>query len=146
MEECELCGNQMGDVYVVNIEGVDLRTCIKCAKGKKVLSREERPRNDKKKAAEKPKIAEPEIIDNYGGAIRAARESMKIPINVLAEMINEKETLLLRVEQQRTLPTAKLAKKLEKALKIKLEEQPVADTAQRTSNRKEEATLSEFLG
>jgi len=33
-----------------------------------------------------------ELIDNYGKVIREAREKMQLPLKVLAEMLNEKET------------------------------------------------------
>ena len=69
---------------------------------------------------------------------------MKLPMKVLAEMINEKETLLSRVEQQHTLPTLKLAKKLEKALNIKLEAAP-EQRQDAPKSKKSSATLGEFI-
>ena len=151
MEECELCGNKTADIYVVDVEGVELRVCTKCARGKKVLSRSNTEGSKNKgygtkreKSTSKPP-EEAEIVDDYGRVIRAARENMKLPLSALAEMINEKETLLYRVENQKTLPTAALAKKLEKALNIKLER--AASNAEEAghANKKENATLGEFL-
>ncbi|EQD48105.1 transcriptional regulator, XRE family [mine drainage metagenome] len=151
MEECELCGNKTANIYVVDVEGVELRVCAKCAKGKRVISKVD---TDARKTTGKQfqvshsaskQQEEAEIIDDYGKVIREARERMKIPINALAEMINEKETLLYRVENQKTLPTQALARKLEKALNIKLERDmsKAEDTAH--GNKKESATLGEFM-
>lgn len=146
MEECELCGEPMSSVYTINVEGVELRVCANCAKGKKVVHREEKHKaRTLKEKIERPKHhAELELVDDYGKIIRNARESMKIPIKVLAERINEKETLLARVEQQRTMPTAKLTKKLEKALNIRLEHEAEESKAG-VSGRKDSATLGEFI-
>ena len=54
--------------------------------------------------------------------MRIAREHMKIPVKVLAEMISEKEGVISRVEQQKMVPPEPLRKKLEQALRIKLAE------------------------
>ena len=109
MEECELCGAQTKNAYVVNVEDVELRVCAKCAQGKKVLSK---PSYKIAAKATRPKREEDQpLVENYGKVIRAARDRMDLPLKVLAEMLNEKETLLSRVEQQSTLPTMKLMKK-----------------------------------
>jgi ribosome-binding protein aMBF1 (putative translation factor) len=78
--------------------------------------------------------------------MKEARERMKIPIKVLAEMLNEKETLLSRVEQQKTLPPEELRKKLERALGITLQESERSEQKVSMIGRKsqEGATLGEF--
>ena len=37
MEECELCGTKINDVYVINLDGTQLSVCAKCAKGKAII-------------------------------------------------------------------------------------------------------------
>ena len=151
MEECELCGNKTANIYIVDVEGVELRVCAKCAKGKHVISKvdtEEHGHQGRKPIPQSSAIKrqeEAEIIDDYGKVIREARGRMKLPLNTLAEMINEKETLLYRVENQKTLPTIELAKKLEKALGIKLERDASKAEDARHGDRKESATLGEFM-
>ncbi|MEM0154945.1 MAG: multiprotein-bridging factor 1 family protein [Methanothrix sp.] len=125
MEECELCGRQTSVVYVVSIEGVEFRVCASCAKGKKIISEpNERKPNSNGSYTKREKVETdengPALIDGYGAAIRNARERLKIPIKVLAEMINEKETFLARVEEEKTEPPMPLVKKLEKTLGISL--------------------------
>jgi putative transcription factor len=136
MEDCELCGRQTKSVYVLNIENVEMRTCVRCAEGKKVV----RVESDAPREAQKPRTTRPgpqeeeELIDGYGAVVRSARERMKIPLPVLAEMLNEKEHQLLRVEEERTRPTIALTKKLEKVLKIKLTE--AAPEVKHVANKK----------
>ena len=149
MEECELCGRTTKDVYVIDVENVELRACARCAQGKKVLRIEkEKPQRIERtfKAQRKKPDEEMRLIENYGHAIREARERMKIPLKVLAEMINEKEPFLRRIEEQETEPTIKLTKKLEKVLNIKLTEEPSEDSNNfKGSGRSDKATIGDFV-
>ena len=155
MEECELCGKGINSVYVVIVESVELRVCADCAKGKHISYKEEERRSAKnasnanRKSGYIPigraKEEELELIDNYGEHIRKARESMGLPIKVFAEMINEKESLLRLIENQRTPPTIELIKKLERNLKIKLEQQQEeVNRSERFGKNPGRATLGEF--
>ena len=86
-----------------------------------------------------------QVREGFGTAIRTRREEMKLPLKVLAEMLNEKESLLLRIEQEKTQPTTALRKKLERALGITLlsnEEQNTSTRAPKQGSR--EPTLGEF--
>ncbi|MCL4383804.1 MAG: multiprotein-bridging factor 1 family protein [Candidatus Marsarchaeota archaeon] len=128
MEECELCGRKMSTAYIISIENVKLRVCEKCSNDKKVLFID----NGKEKADSANKYIEnssdndeiEQIIDDYGETIRRARESMGLSLKVLAELLNEKESFLARIEKQKTTPNSKLIEKLEKTLNIKLIENP----------------------
>ncbi|MCL5679847.1 MAG: multiprotein bridging factor aMBF1 [Candidatus Marsarchaeota archaeon] len=136
MEECELCGKQTDVAYVVAIEGVEFRVCPRCAHGKKVVAEPNSGRkqnsygNYTKKEKRDTDDNGPELVDNYGRAIKESREKLKMPLKVLAEMINEKETFLARVEEEKTTPPMALVKKLEKALAVNLiaQEKPEAKT------------------
>ena len=35
MEECEICGSKTKDVYIVNVEDVELRVCTKCEEARR---------------------------------------------------------------------------------------------------------------
>jgi len=126
--ECEICGKETNIIYVVEVEGAVMNVCAECSKGKKVIDKIDLSKQEKKVAkAEKEKEKESEIIEHYGEAIRKAREKLGLPLNVLAERINEKASTLLRIEEEKTLPTDKVVKKLEKELGIKLLEQKEAE-------------------
>jgi|GEM_PF-382554 putative transcription factor len=128
MEECEICGRQTDVVYVVEIEGAEMHVCESCAKGKKIIEKiDEKPEAVHHASMSKPSEEE-ELVDDYGASIRKARERLGIPLKVLAERLNEKESMLLRVEEQKMLPSDSLVKKLEKELGIKLMSAPKPDT------------------
>ncbi len=149
MEECELCGIPTKDVYVLNVENVELRTCASCAKGKKVVRTEMEAQAQKPRPAfQRQRTVRDEdklLVENYANAIRNAREEMKIPLKVLAEMLNEKEHLLLRIEEGKTMPTIALTKKLEKTLKIKLTEDPKEPDKKFNAGKSQGATLGDFV-
>jgi len=122
--ECEICGKETNIIYVVEVEGAVMNVCAECSKGKKVIDKIDLSKQEKKVAkAVKEKEKESEVIEHYGEAIRKAREKLGLPLNVLAERINEKASTLLRIEEEKTLPTDKVIKKLEKELGIKLLEE-----------------------
>jgi len=122
--ECEICGKETNMIYVVEVEGAVMNVCAECSKGKKVIDKIDLSKQEKKVAkAVKEKEKESEVIEHYGEAIRKAREKLGLPLNVLAERINEKASTLLRIEEEKTLPTDKVIKKLEKELGIKLLEE-----------------------
>jgi len=122
--ECDICGKETNIIYVVEVEGAVMNVCAECSKGKKVIDKIDPSRQEKKVAkAKEEKEKESEIIEHYGEAIRKAREKLGLPLNVLAERINEKASTLLRIEEEKTLPTDKVVKKLEKELGVKLLEE-----------------------
>ena len=122
--ECDICGKETNIIYVVEVEGAVMNVCAECSKGKKVIDKIDLSRQEKKVAkAKEEKEKESEIIEHYGEAIRKAREKLGLPLNVLAERINEKASTLLRIEEEKTLPTDKVVKKLEKELGVKLLEE-----------------------
>lgn len=146
MKECELCGRQTEERYIANVENVELRVCTRCAKGRHVTPETAPPRRSFSTGLARPEMVG-EIVEDYGNRVRIAREQMKIPIKVLAEMISEKEGVISRVEQQKMIPPDPLRKKLEHALKIKLTEEaaPEAKPFKGGSGKSEEATLGEFV-
>ncbi len=146
MEECELCGKKTDRVYVIEIDGVELGVCASCAKGKKIVREPEQAKTQKHQNTERKQEADSaELVDDYGKRIQVAREKLGLSLPVLAEMINEKESHMLRIEQQKTLPTPELVKKLEKALGITLTSMSEDSTSSRTSQKAEHASIGDFV-
>ncbi|MGC8478650.1 MAG: multiprotein bridging factor aMBF1 [Candidatus Micrarchaeia archaeon] len=148
MEECELCGKKTDKIYVIEVDGVELGVCASCAKGKKVMKEPAIPlkvqsHKTSGKAASEAEAAE--LADDYGKRIQSAREKLGLSLPVLAEMINEKESHMLRVEQQKTLPTPELVKKLEKVLGIKLTSVSEDSSPSRASHKEEHASIGDFI-
>lgn len=125
MFDCEICGKHTESLYVIDVEGAKLSVCANCSRGKEVIDEIDGGEKARKQAIV-TKMVEPEeeLVEGYGGKIRKARESMGIDLKVLGEMINEKHSTLLRVEEERMSPNIKLTEKLEKALGIKLRTTP----------------------
>lgn len=145
MEDCEICGKPTAVQYVIEIEGAEMRVCENCSRGKQVLAKygDEKPIWEKPVVARKERIEEDEIIDNYGEKIRKARESLGLPIQVVAEKISEKESTLLRVEKEKMLPSPVLVKKLEKELGIRLVAPKAPKQKAQGYTSSEEFTLSD---
>jgi putative transcription factor len=121
MLECELCGKVIkGKAYVVKIDSAEVIACEECAAGKEIIRVIGGESKETKAKAKKVEEEKEEIAFDYGERIRKAREELKIPLKVLAERINEKESYLKRVEDQEVLPSEEVARKLEKELGIKL--------------------------
>jgi uncharacterized protein (TIGR00270 family) len=121
METCEICGVGIDQTtYLVIVEGAEMATCRKCAQGNKVKNVQSTTEHTGRHLVADYRRNSEEVCENYGRVIKSARELMGIPISVLAERINEKESTLKRVEEEKMLPTAKLTAKLEGELGIKL--------------------------
>jgi putative transcription factor len=114
--ECEICGAE-GAGYIILVEGAKLSVCRDCSGAGKLLRAPVPPRQAAPAHAAKLEL---EVADGYGRMIAEARKRMGLPLEVLAERINEKHSFLERVEHERTLPDEKLARRLEKELGIKL--------------------------
>ncbi|MEM3791583.1 MAG: multiprotein-bridging factor 1 family protein [Candidatus Micrarchaeaceae archaeon] len=143
MEACEICGKETSEVYEVEVGGAKLiacKDCAKTAKGAKRIGAEEKPRAKKTKER---KENEKEIVEGYGKIIKEARQRMGLELKVLAEKINEKESYLLRVEQEKTLPNETLVKKLEKELGIKLVKE-TEEVKGKGIGKKEDLTIGDF--
>jgi putative transcription factor len=114
--ECEICGSEGAD-YIIAVEGAKLFVCAECSGSGKIVKGPAPKREESPPARHK---AELEVADGFGQLIAGARKRMGLPLEVLAERINEKHSFLERVEHEKTLPDEKLARKLEKELGIKL--------------------------
>lgn len=123
MYDCEICGKKTESLYIIDVEGAEMSACQNCAAGKNIIDTLE-PESARKPMTNRVVREEPqeELIDNYGAAIRKARDALGIPMHTLAEMINEKESTLNRVEQEKMQPTDALTRKIEKQLGIRLTE------------------------
>jgi len=118
---CEICGKKIiGKPIRVKIEGSIMDVCVDCSKfGKIQRQRTERPKRPPRRTV---KNIEPiyEILEDYNMIIREAREKRGWSREDLAKKINEKVSVIHRIEAARMEPDIKLAKKLEKTLNIRI--------------------------
>jgi len=137
---CELCGKGVTFCKKVTIEGVQLEVCAECAKfgieAKKAVPKEVGPRPVIKQRLEvREQRARPkdvleasereELVEDYGARIRDARSQRGMTQKDLAMKINERVTILSKIETNDMNPDDKIVSKLEKELGIKLKEKIV---------------------
>jgi len=156
---CELCGKDITFCRKVTIEGVQLEVCSECAKfgveAKKEEPKEQGPRPIDTQRLEfrerrgKPKDVyesggKEELTDDYGVRIRNARSTRGMTLKDLAMKINERATVLSKVEAGQMTPDDKVVKKLEKELGIKLKEK-VADVLAGKESKSASLSLADLI-
>jgi putative transcription factor len=125
--QCEMCGKSVESYFRVKTEGTILNVCGKC-RGFGELIQAVTPAPEKKiEKIAKPKPAEPEIIEDlvegYAEKIKNKRERLGLKQEELAQKINEKESIIHKIESGHFTPPIELAKKLERFLGIKIIEE-----------------------
>ncbi len=119
--ECEVCGGRIsGKPHLVVIEGGRVRTCSRCARfGSEVREPKKQAlmRRRRKAAVQEPEL---EPVDDYAERIRRAREARGLSQEELARMVQEKESVIARLEAGRMKPDLSTARKLERVLEIEL--------------------------
>ena len=131
---CEVCGCSIpGKSFNVIIEGARLTVCVECAKHGKICYDEPKP----ELAPQKPRAAPitfrvqskrpsppvdttVELSEDYGKRIRRAREKLGLSHEELGRRLNEKVSLLRKIETGKMTPSDKLATALEHVLKVNL--------------------------
>lgn len=132
---CELCGKETDKLNTVRIEGTMLKVCSDCSKfgdnvrtGAKdapnrvvIQSRlDNRERRMKTKDVYQAEEEVEELADDYGERIRKGREAKGWKQEDLAHHMNERLTLVQKVERHDIKPDDALIKKIEKTLAIQL--------------------------
>jgi putative transcription factor len=161
--QCEVCGRKIiGKSYNVIIERAKLTVCNECAKLGKTYYEEPKPKTTlprlKTKAAplrvqsKKPQApvvdTSLELVENYDVKIRQAREKIGLSHEELGKRINEKVSLLRKIETGKMTPDNRLATMLEHALKVKLIVQAKEETVPQTKVAKiagHELTLGDLI-
>ena len=135
--ECEICGKEVPEHNPIRakIEGSVMVVCKECSKLGKVQKAPPKPKfvknNNNKKTNRRPTTTrnrpysrneEPseELIEDFSFEIRKAREAKDWSREDLGRKINERVSVITRIETGKMTPDIKLTKKLEKALDIKL--------------------------
>jgi len=129
---CEVCGKEVEETTAVKIESSIMKACKKCASLGEIIERK-KPASTYKTStrantyAKTLPYAEKEdlliLVDGYGRIIQKAREKLNLTQEKLAAMLNEKASVVSRIESGHMHPSEKLARKLEKMLKIKIVEE-----------------------
>lgn len=130
-KKCPICGSLIwGKGQKVLIEGAKITVCQVCAKhGKKINDKpisnknstyKPRQTTQKKTYRRQEDQLQKDIVKDYANKIRNARTKNNLTQEQFAQKINEKPSLLRRIEAGKAKPTIKLAKKLELSYNIVL--------------------------
>jgi putative transcription factor len=151
-----------GKPFNVIIEGAKLGVCSECSKLGKIYYEEpkqkvagSRPMTTPKpliiqtKKPQTPKVdTSLELVENFDVKIRQAREKLGLSHEELGRRINEKVSLLRKLETGKMTPDNRLATTLEHALKIKLivpAEQEKVPRAKLTTTAGRNLTLGDLI-
>jgi putative transcription factor len=135
---CEVCGRKIyGKPVKAIIEGAKLTVCSECSKHGTIIWEEETKQPPTLKPKPKTTLSPTlkaqttgktqtvfegalELVDDYDVRVKQAREKMGLTHEELGKRINEKVSVLKKIETKKIKPDDKLAAKLEHALRIKL--------------------------
>ncbi|HOI71634.1 MAG TPA: multiprotein bridging factor aMBF1 [Methanobacterium sp.] len=119
---CEICGKKLpGRPVRVKIDGSIMQTCNECSKFGKVQKEPPRPVKPRTPPS-RLRSREPsyEVSEDYNTLIRTARERNNWSREELAQKLNEKTSVINRIESSKMIPDIKLARKIERLLKIQI--------------------------
>ena len=131
--ECEICGKPVPEHNPIRakIEGSVMVVCKECSKLGTIQKTPLKPKfrkqnkskkqnNSKNKVYSRNDEPSEELIEDFELEIRKARESKGWSREDLGKKINERVSVITRIETGKMTPDIKLTKKFEKALNIKL--------------------------
>ena len=147
---CEMCGRETEELYKTNVEGTIMALCIKCSKFGKVIEAPKRPAPAARairrmvELPKKPEIIET-VVNDYAEKIRKARERLGLNQEEFAKKVNEKISIIHKLETGSITPDLKTAKKLEKILHIKLTEEASEGEVVGTEVKESTMTLGDLM-
>lgn len=129
----------------VKVEGILFNVCENCRNFGKVLGKAEEKKIIKKtKPAEEEKIEF--IIEDYNIILKKAREKMGLKQEEAAKKINEKTSIIHKLENKEIEPSLNLARKLEKFFNIKLIFEDIKKEEHREKTEVKGFTLGDLIG
>ena len=144
---CDMCGDS-NRLYKVIEEGAELALCKECSKFGKVIApiHQDAPYSAKNTIKE----SQPEniqlLVEDYAEKIKRKREQLGLSQKELAERLNEKESVLQKIESGHFEPTIDTAKKIEKLLNVKIIEEHEEKYEDKVPRARVEAfTIGDFI-
>jgi len=121
--ECQICGKNFQKLNKIELEGTVVSVCERCMRFGKVVEKKVDYQEMKRYVSFKPLVEnEVTFVPKYGELIRKRREANGLTRIDFAKRINEKESVIKRIEEEGMEPDEELAKRIENFLKIKLTE------------------------
>ena len=143
MVQCERCGTETGSPKTVKIEGAELDVCDECAGfGTEVRTEDTSSTSTKYSTSSSSSSSSSgsqsssrgsgggsrrdmfdemdAVVEDYDDRIRTARESEGLTQEELADRLNEKASLIRKIERGDVLPSDDVQRKLERELGVDL--------------------------
>jgi len=143
MPICEMCGSE-DSLVKAEIEKTVLTVCTECSKYGTILKRAPEQRKVQHTYTLPGADSTEVLIDNFSEVIKKKRESMNITQEELAKKINEKVSLIHKMETGNFEPSEKLTKKLESFLSLKLIDSS-PENVQMDKTKSSSYTLGDFI-
>ncbi|MDI9646481.1 MAG: multiprotein bridging factor aMBF1 [Archaeoglobales archaeon] len=124
---CEICGREISKGYKIFVEGTEMTVCASCKQfgSEKVSTASQNSAKrvviQKKKPSTRIEFKE-ELVENFHEVLRREREKRGWSQEELAKKIQEKESLIKKIENGEIAPEPEVVEKLEKIFGIKLRE------------------------
>lgn len=156
---CDVCGQEIvGKPLKVEIEGARLIACARCSQlgepiAEVATQRVLRPRRrtppgrrfvQRASVQGRTDVLQMDVVENCSGIVRTAREKLGFSQGELAKKMNEKVTVIQRIETGKIVPDLRLARTLEHFLRVKL--LASVDTSVPPSNLSGKPSTSVTLG
>ena len=144
MSSCELCGKDTDSLKKAKIEGATLKVCDSCAEmGETVKTQSKTRKKKKKKRTKRKKRDTKTLASDYGERVKNARENEKLSISEVSDDLNEKESVIKKIENQDLKPDKSLAGKLATKFGIELYVNPEVSDVDTDSGDTRNATLGD---
>lgn len=153
MVDCEMCGKRDISPVRAMIEGTAMVVCDSCAKygkrlvdhSRKVTSREKKIKkgSSQREDPDKNKV----LVDKYNILIKQAREKRGLKQEEVAKRLNEKESLIHKVESGQFRPRLQTIRKFERFFSVKLIEEFTEKErpSQQFNSPEEKLTMGDLL-
>ncbi|MFD1570546.1 multiprotein bridging factor aMBF1 [Halorubrum laminariae] len=171
MPQCEMCGAEQASLTTTKVEGAELELCSSCtdfgtevrdestsSAGSKYSTSSSTGTSSSSSSSSSSSASSggstrprdmfddmDEIATDYDERIRTARESSGQSQEELADQLNEKASLIRKLERGDTLPTDEVQRKLERALDISLVEGESVEDADWDSGDSGTMTLGDVV-
>ena len=172
MPQCEMCGADQTSLTTTKVEGAELELCSSCTDfgtevrdestgsgGSKYSTSSSTGKSSSSSSGSSGSGGSSggstrrrdmfddmdEIATDYDDQIRNARESRGLSQEELADQLNEKASLIRKLERGDTLPTDEVQRKLERALDISLVEGESVEDADWDSGDSGTMTLGDVV-
>jgi putative transcription factor len=143
MTNCELCGQETDSTTKIKLEGAQLQVCSSCSDMGESVSTSKKRKSSNRKTSSTPRESRV-LVKDYGQKVKNARESEDMTQAELADLMNEKESRISKIEGERLKPDEKLGKKLKKHLGVELYTNPeVSNVKQKGGTDSRSATLGD---